>query len=73
MASDYLLKTIEKLGVIRENKSSTIELRITEVNGEQLYDIRSWYESNGEERATKGVRLSDEEMESLFAFWNEAR
>lgn len=65
MAKEFVLNTVKKLGVIRENDKSTIELRITEVNGEERYDIRPWYEKDGEEKCGKGIRLTEDEMNTL--------
>ena len=63
--AEFKLNTVKKLGVIRENEKSRIELRITEVNGKEMYDIRPWYEKDGEEKCGKGIRLSEEEMDTL--------
>lgn len=63
--AEFKLNTVKKLGVIRENEKSSIELRITEVNGKEMYDIRPWYEKDGEEKCGKGIRLSEEEMDTL--------
>lgn len=66
MAREIDFKTVEKIGVIRENEKSTVELRITEVNGSQMYDIRPWYEDkDGNEMCGKGIRLSKEELDTL--------
>ena len=65
MAKEFEMKTIEKVGVISDNGKSTIELRITEVNGSEKYDIRGWYEKDGEEKCNKGIRLSKEELLEL--------
>lgn len=63
--AEFTMKTVKKLGVIRQNEKSAVELRITEVNGEERYDIRPWYEKDGEEKAGKGIRLTEEEMNTL--------
>lgn len=65
MAKEFEMKTIEKVGVVSDNGKSTIELRITEVNGSEKYDIRGWYEKDGEEKCNKGIRLSKEELLEL--------
>ena len=62
---EFKLETVKKLGVIRENDKSTIELRITKVNDKEMYDIRAWYEKDGVEQAGKGIRLSKEELNTL--------
>lgn len=62
---EFKLETIKKLGVIRENDKSTVELRITKVNDKEMYDIRAWYEKDGTEQAGKGIRLSEEELNTL--------
>lgn len=65
MAKEFEMKTIEKVGVISDNGKLTVELRITEVNGSEKYDIRGWYEKDGEEKCNKGIRLSKEELLEL--------
>jgi hypothetical protein len=66
MAREIDFKTVEKIGVIRENEKSTVELRITEANGSQMYDIRSWFEDkDGNEKCGKGIRLTKEELDTL--------
>ncbi len=66
MAKEFDFKTVEKIGVIRENEKSTVELRVTEANGSQMYDIRSWFEDkDGNEKCGKGIRLSKEELDTL--------
>lgn len=63
---DFSMKTIEKIGVISEGKTSSLELRKTEVNGTCKWDIRSWYTNDkGEEKCNKGIRLTDEELYKL--------
>ena len=62
---EFKLETIKKLGVIRENDKSTVELRITKVNDKEMYDIRAWYEKDGVEQAGKGIRFSEEELNTL--------
>ena len=63
--ADFEMKTVKKLGVIRQNDKSSVELRITEVNGKEAFDIRPWYEKDGEEKCGKGIRLTEEEMNTL--------
>ena len=65
MANEFKMETIEKLGIISDNGKSRIELRITDVNGSQKYDIRGWYDKDGTEMCGKGVRLSKEEVLEL--------
>lgn len=66
MAKEFEMKTVKKIGVIRENDNSTVELRITEVNGIERYDIRPWWEDkDGNEKAGKGIRLTEEELNKL--------
>lgn len=63
---EYEMKTIEKIGVIRQNEKSSVELRITEVNDVQAYDIRGWYtDKDGNEKCNKGIRLTKEELDTL--------
>ena len=62
---EFKLETIKKLGIIRENDKSTVELRITKVNDKEMYDIRAWYEKDGVEQAGKGIRLTEEELNTL--------
>lgn len=38
--AEFKLETVKKIGVIRENEKSTVELRITKVNDKEMYDIR---------------------------------
>lgn len=65
--NDIKMVTTEKIGVISDNGKNTLELRKTKVNdGEEKYDIRSWYvDSEGEERCNKGIRLTEEELLKL--------
>ena len=66
MAKEFEIKTVKKIGVIRENDKSTVELRITDVNGTERYDIRGWYEDkDGAEKCGKGIRLTEEELNKL--------
>lgn len=63
--AEFKLETVKKIGVIRENEKSTVELRVTKVNDKEMYDIRAWFEKDGKEQAGKGIRLSEEEMNTL--------
>lgn len=63
--AEFKLETVKKIGVIRENDKSTVELRITKANDKEMYDIRGWYEKDGKEQAGKGIRLTEEEMNTL--------
>lgn len=67
---------VEVKKVLKELSSTTNEkgeiwvkkLTLTSFNGkEPLYDIRGWYG----DKMTKGVRLTEEEMNSLAEFFNE--
>lgn len=63
---DFSYEVIEKLGVISERGKTKLELRyISWNNGEPKYDIRPWYEKDGEERMQKGISLSGEELIEL--------
>ncbi len=61
----FAMTTVKKIGVLNDTGKSTTELRITEVNGEEKFDIRGWYEKDGEERCGKGIRLSEDELRKL--------
>lgn len=66
MAREIDFKTIEKIGVIRENEKSTVELRVTSANGVKAYDLRSWWtDDKGVENCGKGIRLTKEELDTL--------
>ncbi len=50
----------------KEHVKETRELRIVKWNdGAPKYDIRDWYEVDGEETCGKGISLSDEEWTLL--------
>ena len=69
MAFTYEVK--EKYGIVSNRRMNNIELRlISWGNGEPKYDIRGWYEYNGEERCTKGVSFSGSEMEQFVEIIN---
>jgi len=66
MAREIDFKTVEKIGVIRENEKSTVELRVTSANGVEAYDLRSWWtDDEGVEKCGKGIRLTKEELDTL--------
>lgn len=66
MAREIDFKTVEKIGVIRENGKSTVELRVTSANGVEAYDLRSWWtDDEGVEKCGKGIRLTKEELDTL--------
>lgn len=66
MAREIDFKTVEKIGVIRENEKSTVELRVTSANGVEAYDLRSWWTNDeGVEKCGKGIRLTKEELDTL--------
>lgn len=66
MAREIDFKTLEKIGVIRENDKSTVELRVTSANGVEAYDLRSWWtDDEGVEKSGKGIRLTKEELNTL--------
>ena len=66
MAREIDFKTVEKIGVIRENEKSTVELRVTSANGVEAYDLRSWWtDDKGVEKCGKGIRLTKEELDTL--------
>lgn len=53
---------MSKINTIRKIcKFGTKELRVTEINGEEKYDVRSW---NGDE-PEDGVRFSEEELKAI--------
>ena len=57
----------KKLGVIGNRKNNTMELRILSwYNKPEKYDIRGWYDYNGEERFTKGISISQEEANEIY-------
>lgn len=63
---EFKLETVKKLGVIRENEKSTVELRVTSANGVEAYDLRSWWtDDEGVEKCGKGIRLTKEELDTL--------
>ena len=67
MAREIDFKTVEKIGVIRENEKSTVELRVTSANGVEAYDLRSWWtDDKGVEKCGKGIRLTKEELDTLI-------
>lgn len=66
MAREIDFKTVEKIGIIRENEKSTVELRVTSANGVEAYDLRSWWtDDEGIEKCGKGIRLTKEELDTL--------
>lgn len=66
MAREIDFKTVEKIGVIRKNEKSTVELRVTSANGVEAYDLRSWWtDDEGIEKCGKGIRLTKEELDTL--------
>ena len=60
--SDFAMKTIEKIGVISEDKGKSLELRKVEVKGTVKWDIRRWFMDGDQEKCEKGVRLTDDEL-----------
>lgn len=68
--AEVKMTTVKKIGVIKQNDKSAIELRVTDVNGVQKFDIRPWYEKDGKEQCGKGIRLSEEEMDTLIDLIN---
>ncbi len=71
--SDIKYEIIEHFGVISisENGWST-ELNLVSFNDmDPKYDIRSW--SSDKKKMSKGIRLTEEEMEKLVGFYNESK
>ena len=62
---EFDFKTVKKIGVISESDSKKIELRITQVNGDEKFDIRPWFEKDGKEKMGKGIRLTGPELMKL--------
>lgn len=62
----------EKLGVIGERKSNKMELRIVAWNNNPpKYDIRGWYFRGDEEWCTKGISLTEKEMQQSYEILSE--
>lgn len=60
-------KVKEVIGVLGKRKNNSLELRVISWNGNPAkYDIRGWYEYNGEERCSKGFTFSEFEIRSLY-------
>lgn len=68
--ADFNFEVVKKIGVIRQNEKSSIELRITKVNDSEAYDIRNWFIKDGKEQPGKGVRLTEEELDKLAEIIN---
>ncbi len=67
---EFKMTTIEKVGVISTSARGSLELRKTEVNDTQKWDIRVWMTDNGVEKCGKGIRLTEEELLRLGEFIN---
>lgn len=66
-AKEITYKVIKKFGTISQSGTTTKELRLVSWNGgEPKYDIRGWYtDDKGEERANKGLTLTETELRKL--------
>ena len=60
-------EVIEKLGTLDTDGKFIKELRVVSWNGKDpVFDIRGYYEENGEEKMTKGITMDNEELRSLY-------
>lgn len=69
---DFSYEIIEDCGVIGKKGKNIIRLRYISYNGnEPKYDIREWYEKDGEEHMGKGISLTGEQLEKLVELVSE--
>ena len=72
MAGDFSYSVEKKCGVIATHRNDSVELRLVSYGGrEAKYDIRAWYDDNGQEKMGKGVTFTREELETLRDLINE--
>ena len=66
-AKEIKYEVIKKFGTIGQSGNTTKELRLVKWNdNEPKYDIRGWYtDDKGEERANKGLTLTEAELRKL--------
>ena len=73
--ADFKYEVTGECGVISDNgKGTVMKLRLISWNDRPAkYDIRSWYEKDGEEKMNKGVTLTKEELLALGNLIDEIR
>ena len=73
--ADFKYEVTGECGVISDNgKGTVMKLRLVSWNDRPAkYDIRSWYEKDGEEKMNKGVTLTKEELLALGNLIDEIR
>lgn len=73
--ADFKYEVTGECGVISDNgKGTVMKLRLVSWNDRPAkYDIRSWYEKDGEEKMNKGVTLTKEELLTLGNLIDEIR
>lgn len=71
--TSFTYDVLEECGTVATNdKGWEMKLRFMSWNGgEPKYDLRYWYTKDGEERSTKGITLTTEEIEGLQKLLNE--
>lgn len=70
MAKEIKMEIKAKYGKLSDKGA---ELRAVSWNdGKVKFDLRSWYEKDGEEKANKGVTLTREELTNLIKIAKEA-
>ena len=62
----------QQLAVLSDNKAISKEFSLVSWQGNKpIYEIRNWiHNENGEEKAGKGIRLSEEELKVLITALN---
>ena len=67
--NDFTYTVTEKIAIISQNGTNTLELRKVSYNGaEPKLDVRRWWtDDKGVEHMGKGLTLTDKELESLAA------
>ena len=70
MAKEIKCEVIKKFGKLSDKGA---ELRLVSWNdAEAKFDLRSWYEKDGEERPNKGNTLTKEELKELIKLGTKA-
>ena len=60
-------EVIQYCGKLSDDQKYNKELRIISWNGnEPKFDIRVWYDDNGNEKMQKGITLTSSEIETLY-------